>query len=50
MGSIPIRVTDLAKWRNKKTRDAQNVVSIWTWECESPLGYFVTSVILTFIP
>ena len=26
MGSIPIRVTDIAKWRNQQTRDAQNVV------------------------
>ena len=27
MGSIPIRVTDIAKWRNRYTRDVQNVVS-----------------------
>ena len=45
MGSIPIRVTDnlknTAKWRKQQTRDAQNVVSIWAWECKSPLGYFI---------
>ena len=28
MGSIPIRVTDIAKWRNWDTRGAQNVVSL----------------------
>lgn len=26
-GSSPVRVTDTAKWRNRYTRDAQNVVS-----------------------
>ncbi len=41
MGSIPIRVTDIAKWRNRDTRDAQNVVSTWTCEFDSRLGYFI---------
>jgi hypothetical protein len=48
-GSIPIRVTDIAKWRNQQTRDAQTVVSgtdrrlvgCRAWECECPLGYFI---------
>jgi hypothetical protein len=53
MGSIPIRVTDIAKWRNQQTRDVQTVVSIWAWECKSPLGYLndagATGVQLAFI-
>jgi hypothetical protein len=37
-GSIPARVA-LAKWRNWKTHDAQNVGPLWAWEFESPLGH-----------
>ncbi len=55
MGSIPIRVTDIAKWRNRYTRDAQNVVSTRTCEFDSRLGYLrkhdagATGVQLAFI-
>ena len=53
MGSIPIRVTDIAKWRNRYTRDAQNVVSARTCEFDPRLGYLniagATGVQLAFI-
>ena len=53
MGSIPIRVTDIAKWRNRYTRDAQNVVSPRTCEFDPRLGYLniagATGVQLAFI-
>ncbi len=39
MGSIPIRVTDIAKWRNWDTRDFQNVVPARAREFDSRLGY-----------
>ncbi len=38
-GSTPVRVTDIAKWRYRYTRDSQNVVSTWTCEFDSRLGY-----------
>ena len=34
------RVFLMAKWWNQQTRDTQNVVPVWAWECKSPLGYF----------
>ena len=37
--STLVRVTDIAKWRNWNTRDAQNVVSMRTCEFDSRLGY-----------
>jgi hypothetical protein len=40
-GSIPVRVTDTAKWRNWYTRDAQNVVSLRACEFDSRLGYLI---------
>ncbi len=53
MGSIPIRVTDIAKWRKRYTRDAQNVVSERTCEFDPRLGYLniagATGVQLPFI-
>ncbi len=53
MGSIPIRVTDMAKWRNRYTRDAQNVVPARACEFNSRLGYLniagATGVQLAFI-
>ena len=42
VGSIPIRVTEIAKWRNWYTRDAQNVVPAWACEFDSRLGYLIS--------
>ena len=39
-GSSPVRVTDMAKWRNWYTRDAQNVVPARACEFDSRLGYW----------
>ena len=44
MGSIPIRVTEIAKWRNRYTRDAQNVVPARACEFNSRLGYSILQV------
>ena len=41
MGSIPIRVTDTAKWWNWDTRDVQTVVPARACEFDSRLGYFI---------
>ena len=38
-GSIPARAAEMTKWRNWKTRDAQNVVPVRAWEFKSPLGH-----------
>jgi hypothetical protein len=37
--STLVRVTDIAKWRNRYTRDAQNVVPARACEFDSRLGY-----------
>ena len=44
MGSIPIRVTDIAKWRNWDTRDFQNVVPARACEFDSRLGYLQNDI------
>jgi hypothetical protein len=36
---FPHGLLNMAKWRNRQTRDAQNVVPARAWEFESPLGY-----------
>ena len=39
-GSNPARVTDMAKWCNWNTRDAQNIVPSRAWEFDSAHGHF----------
>ena len=38
-GSTPLRTIDMAKWRNRQTRSAQNAVPTRAWEFNSPLGH-----------